>query len=167
MRMAEFKDKVTRLKNEIIGSMPDMLEDDVNNILIPAIVERIRSSGKKSGDGNFSSYKDYWANVRAKNGRQTGFKDFTFLGNLLDSLKVNGNVLSDGRGRFRVSYDFLGKVKDGDGRAPRKDGDRDARWVASGHSEREGTVISQMTEQEKKDLYDRIYKWLESKVITL
>jgi len=162
--MAELKDKVTRLKNEIIGSMPDMLEDDVNSILIPAIVERITTTGQRNRNGNFTSYKDYWAKVRSKNGRQTGFKDFTFLGNLLDSLKVNGNVLSDGRGRFRVSYDFLGEVKDGDRSSPRT---RDARWVASGHSEREGVIISQATEQELKDFEERIYKWVESKMVTL
>ena len=55
-------------------------------------------------------------------------------------------------------------MTDGERKNPRT---KDARLVASGHSEREGVVISQATEQELKELEERIYRWVESKVITL
>ena len=108
------------------------------------VVERIREKGIKGGA---SSYKSSWAVVRTKNSKQTGFKDFTFGGDMLNSVGIKDEDASPAGVKF--------VVKPSDGKQYDK---------AEGHSNYERKNIIEMTEDEvkryTKDVIEAVKEYL-------
>jgi len=95
------------------------------------IVERIRKEGI---EGGASSYSVGWARVRGKNSKQTSFKDYTFEGDMLNSVGIQDEESASNYVKFVVSPSS-GKQYD----------------KAEGHSNYENKNIIEMTQDEADD----------------
>lgn len=118
-------------------------EKEVRSIILSYL-----SAGMHPSGDDYSDYSRSHGRRREKAGLQTADKDLEFSGTMLNNLKTRYNVKG---GAIQASIDFEGK-------AHRRDDQRDApdnKDIAVWFEEREGRKILSLTEQQKKDIYEK------------
>lgn len=133
-----------------LGNLSKCLVNAKGRIIVPALnltlgdfLFRIFNEGKDANGGQIGTYRSSWKKVREDNGRQTGYKDLEFSGELRRSIVVGETSEGDAAIGFRFGKQAL---------------------IAEGQELQTGKEIFKLSETEKKQLSDAISNQLQKEI---
>jgi len=144
--------KINSANRELLNHVADVGEG------IPRIIRnRVINTGEDHRGFWFTPYSSKsHIKKRRRRGLNTSFKDFNFSGSMWDSLRVIRKTVWQGGAMFEIGFSGTNAEADGSRNRPA----RSNRQLAVYHSQREGTLIHDLSPDET----ERIYRILNQKI---